>query len=229
MCTLVNGSGGNRISTISFRRLERYDRVVRLISGRIVRRPIELWQTQPLRVRFSGTAALLLRKGETVLRELIRLFGLPLALTSSNTFAFIDPPTLVPAKAVAGQSVSVSVTMGFCDLLSADNLPQLTRTGNAVRILLEISHSGDSDYCFGTEPYTVLFPIGEFSAGTYIVQVDRHYDGFFGEVTENLGMLPLEVVAAPSVDPAPANGPGMLLALTLLVGLLGALRKRLTC
>jgi hypothetical protein len=162
------------------------------------------------------------------LKRLLQLLCLPLALASTSALGFIDPPTLVPAKSVAGQTVSVSLTMGLCDLLLADALPQLTRTGNAVRILLEISHSGDSDFCFGTEPYTVLFPIGEFSAGAYIVQVDRHYDGFFGEVTENLGMLLLEVVVAPNLDPAPAAEPGLLLALTVLVGLLGTLRMRLT-
>ena len=163
------------------------------------------------------------------LTKLLRVLGLWLALFTSDAFAFIDPPSLVPSIATAGQTIGLSITLGICDLLFADVPPQISRTGNTVKVLLAISHQDDPNLCFGSEPYTEVFNVGEFAAGQYIVQVDRHYTNLAGEdVVEHLGMLPLVVTAKQIVDLVPdINPPASFLLGTLLI-LIVAIRFRST-
>ncbi len=141
-----------------------------------------------------------------------------LVLMSSATLvhAFVDPPTLSPTNPLAGQTIYVHVRAGICDAYyyGVPGYPQITRTGNAIRIVLESAHSYLPILCnfpIGTATY----PVGTFSGGSYTLQVDRHYVVFLGpEVVETVGTLAFTVT-----EPAPLPAltlPSLLLLASLL-------------
>ncbi|MDN5924730.1 MAG: hypothetical protein L0H70_06995 [Xanthomonadales bacterium] len=114
--------------------------------------------------------------------------------------AFVDSPVLVPQNPVAGQTVSVSIRVGTCDVFVAKpGYPQITRNGSAIRILFASAHATSIDWCiFPTG--TLITPIGKFPSGNYTLQVDRTYQDFLGnDVVETLGTLGYTVAAAQPV------------------------------
>lgn len=107
----------------------------------------------------------------TSLRPMI---ALALLLSASTAGAFVDPPTISPANAVAGQTVAVSVRAGICDgfYYGEPGYPQITRVGNAVRIVLPSAHSNDPITC--NYPTAVAtYAVGASNAVTFYNVVDQ--------------------------------------------------------
>lgn len=141
-------------------------------------------------------------------RFLVIAVWLFVAVFSPLASAFVGPPILVPAQPLAGQTVSVSIGVGVCDaFIERAGFPQITRNGNAIRIVLAAVHYTDPAICMYPTGTNVT-PVGEFPAGSYTLQVDREYDDLFnGDIIETLGILPFTVavppappVAAPSLN-----------------------------
>lgn len=145
---------------------------------------------------------------------------------ASTCQAFWDPPTIAPEAPAAGAMVSVIYSGGDCDALSSDpRYPQVTRNGQAVRVLMHTIHQTSSELCF-LPVLSVPVEIGAFEAGAYTLTVDVLYGDIFGMHVDTLGVLPLNVSGSPSGDPigAPAlSGFGLL---TLAIALVVAVRFR---
>jgi hypothetical protein len=143
-----------------------------------------------------------------------------LGLAGAPGRAYVTTPVLVPAHAQPGQTVSVEVSYGFCDAL-LDYF--VTRDGNAIHVEFNSFHATSGDWCIYS-PETFAYPIGHFEAGTYTVQVGRHYQGFFGDtVHEPMATFGLRVGA----EPIPALGSiGAVVLITVLLALVGRCRQR---
>lgn len=140
------------------------------------------------------------------------MLGLLLLTLAQPSFAFVDPPVLVPPNPEVGQVVSVSVTAGVCDTFTSDP-PTVTRTGNNIRINLASVSTIDPFCVFPTG--AVVFAVGTFEAGSYTLQVDRTYLGRTGQVTETLGIIPFGVAAIPVIPALDTFGALLLIALLL--------------
>jgi len=152
------------------------------------------------------------------------------AMLSQLANAFVDPPTLSPTNPTEGQTVSVSIRVGQCDALGeVPGYPQITQTGNAIRILLHSIRVYDSEFC--NVPILIRsFPVGVYPAGAYTVQVDRTYEVPLPPQTivETLGILPFTVSGAPAPAVLPTTGFIGLLTLfaTILFIAVPVLRRR---
>jgi hypothetical protein len=148
---------------------------------------------------------------------------LVLAFSAQRAWAFLDPPYITPANPTAGDSISVSIYGGECDVADDGVVwpPPVTQEGNAIEILLSGIHEGDPEWCyFGIG--TVSYSIGSYSSGTYTLDVERRYMTVFGTWTqETLGVIPFTVAGAPPKAPieAPASSNTSLAA--LLAALIG--------
>ncbi len=82
--------------------------------------------------------------------------------------------------------------------------PPVTQQGNELTILLTGGHEEDPEFCyFGIG--TAMFPLGNYPAGSYTVQVERRYMGIPGPwVQETLGIIPFTVTGAPLPKPVDA-------------------------
>lgn len=139
----------------------------------------------------------------------------------ASSFAFVDPPILVPPNANVGEEVGVQLRSGICDAFIDDPLfdyPQIIRTGNHIRLVMFSVHYDDPIQCF-FEPFTFVTPLGEFEAGEYVIQVDRVYPSFFGGLTtETLGELTLVVGGGtPAPSQLPVDSPFALVLLVVFV------------
>jgi len=128
-----------------------------------------------------------------------------------------DTPILNPSAPAAGQPISVELHGSPCVLYIYDPPVEtgvVTRNGSAITLTVQAVVSPDLDFCI-YPTFTVPYPIGAYSPGSYTVQVDAQYQEFLGgTTTQTLGTLPF-VVAAPRAVPA-LNG----LMLALLASLL---------
>lgn len=131
-----------------------------------------------------------------------------LFLWRSEARAYVDPPLLVPPIAAVNETVGVQLGSGYCDAFVEDpnnEYPQITRTGNHVRLVMFSVHYDDLAQCIFA-PETFVAPLGGFGLGQYVVQVDRVYPNFGGGLTtEALGEFALTVgggAAAPAQLPA---------------------------
>ena len=155
---------------------------------------------------------------------------LAIVLLSQLANAFVEPPTLSPTNPMENQTVSVNIRIGVCDaFIEQTGYPQITQSGNAIRILIPSIHAFDSSFCnFGTG--IAIDPIGSYPPGSYTVQVDRTYTavGPTRTVVETLGILSFTVAAAPAPAVLPTTGLIGLLALfaTLLLIAAPVLRRR---
>lgn len=144
--------------------------------------------------------------------------------------AFIGEPYLLPAHPAAGETISVNVLSGDCDAIgSIPGWPKVSRDGTAIRIDLWSVSVSDPLLCIYWPPAVSTYAIGAFGTGTYAVQVDREFMGDFGgDNLETLATLPLVVTGPSEAAPLPALGESALalLALTVSVVAVGALRKR---
>ncbi|HET8898910.1 MAG TPA: hypothetical protein VFN09_09100, partial [Rhodanobacteraceae bacterium] len=137
------------------------------------------------------------------------VLALGLILCASAALAFIDPPTLAPANPVAGQTVSVSIRAGGCDFfIERAGYPQITQTGQSIRIVLASIHATSSQFCI-PQPSTLVTPVGAYPAGSYTLQVDRVYADDQGQdVVETIATLPFVVgMTAAGATSVPAQSP----------------------
>lgn len=83
---------------------------------------------------------------------------------------------------------------GGCDaVIEASGYPQITQSGNAIRVILETLHYDDQALCI-FEPATGLKGIGKFQPGSHALQIDQHYIDFLGNpVIETAGTATLSV------------------------------------
>lgn len=140
------------------------------------------------------------------------LFALLAFAPSAHAFITLD--AIVPASPAAGETVAARVSAGVCDtIIETPGYPLITQTGNVIRMLLETVHSDDPLFCnYGTG--TVDLPFGEFPAGTYTLQLGRHYIDFIGQsVTETVGTASFIVVGDEAATPLPTLGAGSLFIL----------------
>jgi hypothetical protein len=154
-------------------------------------------------------------------RTVSRIMALSCFFLAQSANAFFDPPWITPVDLFAGDTVSVNIRAGVCDgILEMDGYPQVTRYGNAIRILFFGSHVTNTDFC-NYPSGTAVVGVAAYSAGSYTLQVDVDYISFTGDPrTLNLGAVPFTVLgSAGQPVPAPAiGGPSMLV---LIVGLSG--------
>ena len=158
------------------------------------------------------------------------LIVLTLMLLSQLAQAFVDQPTLSPNNPTENQTVFVNIRIGVCDsFIEQTGYPQITQSGNAIRILIPSIHAFDSSFCnFGTG--IAIDSIGAYPPGSYTVQVDRTYTavGPTRTVVDTLGVLAFTVAAAPAPAVLPTNGFIGLLALfaAILLIAVSVLRRR---
>ena len=83
--------------------------------------------------------------------------------------AFWDPPYVTPANPRAGETLSVKVHMGVCDVIAnREGFPKISHDGNAVRIIVYGQHWDPGELCYfptGTGTYSV----GSYAPGNYTV------------------------------------------------------------
>jgi len=141
-----------------------------------------------------------------------------LAFFAQTARAFIDPPWITPAEPRAGETVSVNIRMGICDVIvSRPGYPQITREGNSIH-LLEYGHHWDGGELCIYDIGTLTEPIGAFPPGHYTVTVDFVYDNYpDGYATITLGVIPFAVAGAAAAVPVPTFTPAGLLVLTLVM------------
>jgi hypothetical protein len=165
------------------------------------------------------------------IHRLKSLLVLALALCTQRASAFLDPPYITPANPTAGELVSVNIYGGECDLVD-DGLvwpPPVTQNGNEITILFTGIHEGDPEWCY-YHVGTSTFPVGTFSPGSYVLDVERRYGTVFGEwAQETLGIIPFTVSGAQQPIEAPTlNLVGFAsLLLALITATLRNLRKHL--
>jgi hypothetical protein len=157
------------------------------------------------------------------------ILALTLGFAPLGAQAFIDPPWVTPMAPRADEIVSVNFRMGECDArVEHPGYPQVTRQGNAIRLLVYGHHWETQDLCIypvgtGTEP------IGGFPPGDYNVTVDFAYENYhLGLTVITLGVIPFTVAGVTSATPVPAlTAPSQLALLTFAFGsALLALRMR---
>jgi len=146
---------------------------------------------------------------------------------ASPARAYISLDAIVPSSPLAGETVSARLSDGICDaIIEADGYPQITQTGNSIRMLIETIHSDDQDFCTSL-PGTVDLPFGAFTAGAYTLQVDRHYVDFIGlDVIETVGTASFVVGGASEAAPLPTLGSWGLFVLGLGVLTLAAFMRK---
>lgn len=146
-----------------------------------------------------------------------------LSVSCRASHSFYDPPYITPVGPAAGQVVSVNIRGGVCDaIVSINDYPQVTRDGNAIRVLFWSVHNDDPVFC-NYPVGTGVFALGTFAAGFYTLQVDR-FDHLLlsGEpAAETLGVIPFTVSgdASPPASAPVLNPVGSSLLLFMLVAL----------
>jgi hypothetical protein len=155
------------------------------------------------------------------MRRIVSSFALASALVMPSARAFFDPPWITPAAPRAGETMSVNIRGGICDaIFFRQGYPQITRQGNAIRILEYGHHWDDLDLCV-YDVGTLVQPIGNFTSGDYTLTVDFAYEGYpLGLTTVTLGVVPFSVAGAASVTEVPTSTTSGLIALVVLIGCL---------
>ncbi|HKE47521.1 MAG TPA: hypothetical protein VKB52_05615 [Rhodanobacteraceae bacterium] len=124
---------------------------------------------------------------------------LALALCAQRALAFVDPPYITPANPTAGETISVNVYRGECDVLNIGIVPPvIEQHESAITALFTGIHAEDPEWCLysiGTE----TVPVGSYPAGSYTLDVERRYGNALGSWTqETLGIIPFTVSGMPS-------------------------------
>lgn len=128
---------------------------------------------------------------------------------SSAANAYLTLDAIVPASPQAGETIAARVSAGFCDaIIETPGYPQVSQSGNVVRLLLDTTHDDDPILC-NSGPGTVNIAFGEFPSGSYVLQLDRHYVAFNGaHIVETVGTLPFTVEGMAEATPLPTLGVG---------------------
>ena len=147
------------------------------------------------------------------------MLALLLMLFATSAHAFWDPPYITPANPVAGDTISMNIRMGVCDVIIFwPGYPQVTRDGNAIHLVSYGQHWDPGELCsYGTG--TAVVPIGSYEPGNYTLTVDLNYLDFFSQPqTLTLGVVAFTVAGiAPPAVAAPTMSPLWLLALLLVL------------
>jgi hypothetical protein len=120
---------------------------------------------------------------------------------SLNAQTIEDTPVLNPANPAIGETVNVELHGNPCVIYFTppDTPVVVTRNGNSIMLLVQAYVSTDPILCnFPSASFS--FSIGAYGPGSYTVQVDVQYKEFFGgTITQTLGILAFDVVAAKAV------------------------------
>ena len=146
---------------------------------------------------------------------------LVLLLASGTAFAW-DPLGIDPLAPTTNQLISTVMGTGGCDALpSTDGFPQISQTGQNIRVLFYGVRATDPEFCVYPDGQ-YAYPLGHYPAGNYSLRIDVVYEHFpFGLEIVTLATIPFSVWGAPAATPvaAPAlNGT----ALALLAALIAA-------
>lgn len=128
-----------------------------------------------------------------------------LALCAERALAFIDSPYVTPAHPMAGDTISVNVYRGECDVLSIGIVPPAVEEHDGhITALFTGIHESDPEWCiYSTGTETVA--IGTFPPGSYTLDVERRYMTVFGTWhQETLGIIPFVVFGGPTSQPVEA-------------------------
>jgi hypothetical protein len=141
-----------------------------------------------------------------------------LAFAARSAHAFFDPPWITPAAPRAGETVSVNIRGGICDAIFFKlGYPQITQTGNDIRII-EYGHHWDTFDLCTYDIGTLTGPVGAFPPGDYSLTVDFVYDdALYGPTIVTLGVVPFNVAGVTSARPVPAASQPALFALFLII------------
>jgi hypothetical protein len=131
---------------------------------------------------------------------------------SQPALAFFDPPYVTPANPSEGQTVSLNIRSGECDaIFGTPGYPQISQQGNVVTMVLYGARETDPILCYyGTG--TSVFPVGNYPAESYILNVNLRYQGFNGlPLVDSLGSVPFTVssAAATTLAAPTINGWGL--------------------
>ena len=151
-----------------------------------------------------------------------------LAAIGPSAQAFFDPPWIAPAAPRAGETISVNIRGGICDgIFSRPGYPQITRNGNAIRLLEYGHHWETTDLCV-YDIGTLAEPIGAFESGEYALTVDFTYENYpFGYETITLGVVPFSVVGAAPAAPVPVATSSWKFVLLVLISSIAARAARI--
>lgn len=146
-----------------------------------------------------------------------------LALCAQRAFAFIDPPYITPVNPTAGETISVNVYRGECDVLNIGIVPPVVEQhGSEITALFTGIHETDPVWCIYSIGIETV-PIGSYPPGSYTLDVERRYGNPFGEWSqETLGIIPFTVAGAPPTQPIGAPALSVLGLVSLLLALTGA-------
>ncbi|MGH8173014.1 MAG: hypothetical protein ACREPX_07685, partial [Rhodanobacteraceae bacterium] len=134
--------------------------------------------------------------------------------------AFFDAPWITPSHPVVGETLSLNIHGGGCDvILEEPGYPQISQVGNAIRVVVYGAHYDFDDFCIFPVG-TVAFPLPGQPAGAYTLQVDFAYDDFLiGPTISSVGSISFTVLGAQaSTVPVPASSLIGRLALMLALG-----------
>ena len=161
--------------------------------------------------------------------RIVLFVTLTLEFATPRAHAFFDPPWITPPAPTASDIVSVNIRGGMCDgIIFQSGYPQLTQTGNSIRLVEYGVHVDFADFCiYPVGTYTEA--LGTFPPGDYTLTVDFTYDNYpLGLTTITLGVIPFIVTGTRPVSAVPAlTTPGTIALLAVLAWFaLGRLRAR---
>jgi hypothetical protein len=147
---------------------------------------------------------------------------LALFFVSSPAFAW-DVLGIQPAVPTENQLISVAMGTGGCDAIpSIAGFPQVSQTGQNIRILFFGVRETDSEFC-NFPPGQYAYPAGHYPAGNYVLTVDMLYEHFpFGPEIVTLATIPFSVSGSPVATPVAAptlNGTGAVLLSALVIAI----------
>ena len=148
------------------------------------------------------------------------VLALVLACFAPLAHAYFDPPWITPEDPRAGETISISIHGGICDvILEATGYPQTLLEGNEIRFIVAGAHVEDLNWCiYGEGTYTR--PVGSYPPGTYRLTAEMRYTDFFGmPAVLNIGSVSFTVRGLP---PTPVSATGSI-ALTVLLALLAGI------
>lgn len=89
---------------------------------------------------------------------------------------------------MAGQPISVHLQAQGCDaVVQEPGYPRFRIDGSTIRVLVQTIHATEPAACIYDPPAQATFDLGSYPAGTYTLQVDRHYDVRAGQVVQSIG------------------------------------------
>ncbi len=130
--------------------------------------------------------------------------------------AYVLPPVLIPPSPMAGESLTIRITHGVCDVFFGSEAPlPVQQSGANLRIVVDSIHEQNTLWCnFGDG--VAAYTIAPLPIGNYTLQIDRRYSTVFGSVIETMAVLPLAVRG----DHQPVATPALQSSALLLLGLM---------